>query len=221
MYFVLTFKITPYSDADIASLSALTINEIYSLLQSQTSTAILTYILSSILNLNNPSTDKLFLSNNLMDLAIYPQVFVLLKDGQYMNHIYAWTINNMNNDESVTNITKISDLYLEVVPILLNSVRKWINEVNEVNEVNHINQEEDVNNLIRVLNPPLTMVSLLRHSGFICARSLRNNNLLSWLFDNHSIGNINFIEGSLSREYDYLSPINNMCMSPEFIYKSV
>lgn len=167
--------------------------------------------------------DALF-SQNLNALAIYPNAFVLVVDGTYSGHIYAWTINNPSGSGKVTNVIGIrTSMYqlltdicklrqFGVAPIFFDAIRRWV--LITTNHEPHY---------IRVLQPIGPMPSILTKCGFISIKGMRNQDGMNWLFDNSSLGNIPMVRMLIFREYDYIINItkNFNCNVPAYSYHEI
>lgn len=190
MDLIVTFQITPYSDTIASYINSLSPTEIYSIFNTPNVTPdILTAALIAIYKLRNSLglQDELLFTENLNDLTLFPHVFVVIQNNTYVHHVYAWSVENPNGQGSVTNIVgNVSGL-----PILINAIRKWSLQHNI--------------DIIRVLQPSSSTIPMLRRSGFVFAKIMRNEESFRWLFDNSSIGDTSLANGLLFREYDYIS----------------
>lgn len=168
--------------------------------------------------------DELLFSSNLNELTVYPNAFVLVVNGVYAGHIYAWTINNPSGVGKVTNVigirTSIYQLLIDlcklrqsgVAPIFFDAIRRWA--LLTTNGEPHY---------IRVLQPIGPMPGLLTKCGFIQTKTIRNQEGLNWLFDNSSLGDIPMVKMLIFREYDYIIDLNNVlnCNVPDYSYTEV
>lgn len=124
----------------------------------------------------------------------YPYVFVLIRDGVYVEHLYVWLVNNSNNSGSVTNILgDVKNIYT-----FLNSINMWTKTMTKDKPSSYLR-------LLRVLQPSNSMVAILHRAGFILAKTVGNEESLSWLFNNSSLGNMPLVDNLLFRKYDYIS----------------
>lgn len=185
MDLVVTFQITPYSDDTAAYINSLSSQQIYSLFSATNTAETLTAALLAITKLSNTHIDKELFSQNLNDMTLYPTAFVVVRNGKYFHHIYAWTM--FNKEMSVTNI--IGEL--SNVSFLINAVETRLDNTSPVQ-------------ILRVLQPSDQTIFVLKRIGFISAKTVRNEESLRWLFDNISIGDTPLANNLLFREHDYV-----------------
>lgn len=160
--------------------------------------------------------DDLLFSENLNDIALYPNVFVLVVNGVYAGHIYAWTIGAVTNVIGIrTSLTQIlagkCGLKQEgVAPIFLNAIQKWA-----------VDNSKNPDHYIRIIQPIGPMPKLLIGCGFVLAKTLRNQEGLGCLFDNGSLGDIAMVRPLIFREYDYIIQAADTlkCASPVYQYR--
>jgi hypothetical protein len=168
--------------------------------------------------------DNLLFSENINDLRIYPNVFVLIVNGIYAGHIYAWIIDGKGEPGTegisykITNVIGIRNSILQllvdscglrqssVAPIFFNAIHIW--------------SAEQGSNYIRVLQPIGPMPNLLIKCGFIMTKPLRNKSEFRWLFDNNSIGDTSLASMLIFREHDYIIQISDQlkCKTPDYKY---
>lgn len=220
--FVVNFQITPYSDEDSDYVNNLSKEEIYHLFASDVGSAILTVALYAIIKLEPQNISKLcsndvkllenvylqdalLFSENINDMAISPHVFVLIENGRYAGHSYAWNINTVTN---VIGMRSSADAILankcglrqnSIVSIFLNSIQEWIPLQKKVQAV-----EGNNDRYLRVLQPCKCTARLLARCGFVLAKTIRNEPGLGWLFNNGSLGDIAIVKPLIFREYDYI-----------------
>lgn len=206
MDLVVTFQITPYSDEVAAYMNSLTPIQIYSLFGAETTPEVLTAALLAVSRLRPNLNDNTFFAENLNDLKLYPTAFVVVRNGQYLHHIYTWLIVNPNGASSITNI--IGDF--TSLSFLINAVETWTKANSTASA-----------QILRVLQPSDQTISLLRRCGFILAKTIRNEDTFRWLFDNSSTGDTPLARSLLFREYDYVAQIDTLCPSPEYVYKPI
>jgi hypothetical protein len=169
--------------------------------------------------------DQLLFQDNINEMIIYPNVFVMIIDHMYAGHVYAWTV------ERVTNIIGIRSSIHQLMinncglkqsnigPIFLNAIHAWA--------VSNINDEhKDVNlrdHYLRVIQPSGRLPEILEQCGFISTKKIRNNRETAWLFDNGTIGSTSLINGLLFRERDYIIGISSplRCLPPSYEYIQV
>ena len=131
-----------------------------------------------------------------IDVVNNPQVFILIKNGKYTAHVYAWSV---TMDISVTNVIGIRSSLLELMnnvcnkkisgigTILINSIYNWTRDLT------------DTDNYIRVIHPIGPMPTILERYGFI---KVGDNNI-PWI-DNY-LGNTLLLEkGKGLRQSDYI-----------------
>lgn len=214
-----TFQITPYSD-DVASyINSLTLEQIYAIFGLKRITAdVLTAALLAVykLNPNSPMSnrDELLFTSNLNNLAIYPQVFVLVQNGVYIQHLYAWTIKNRTDKRSITNIVGnlAGNLTGNLAPEFMIAVKQWINSFRtNVNAKTKAGEKAKEKAIIRVLQPTQAVASIIKRCGFYQARSLRDDEQSRWLFESGSIGDTPLAKDLLFREYDYVASVEAIC----------
>ena len=212
-----TFQITPYSD-DVASyINSLTLEQIYAIFGLKRITAdVLTAALLAVykLNPNSPMSnrDELLFTSNLNNLAIYPQVFVLVQNGVYIQHLYAWTIKNRTDKRSITNI--VGNLTGNLAPEFMIAIKQWINSFRgNISNSIRTNTKDKVSEkgIIRVLQPTQAVANIIKRCGFYQARSLRDDEQSRWLFESGSIGDTPLAKDLLFREYDYVAPVEAIC----------
>jgi hypothetical protein len=121
---IINFQITPYSDDVANKVNSLNRDQVYSIFSNSNSPDILTAGLSAICKLEriNLSTalldpkiitslsliyqyDELLFSDNLNDLGLYPNVFVLLINNIYSGHCYTWIQNYNSSDNLKSRVT--------------------------------------------------------------------------------------------------------------------
>lgn len=262
---VVTFQITPYSDAIATYINSLPEEQIYTLFRENVGADVLTAALygiyklessarSTILTMDNISgsypnsyqnidrkilnslsevylRDELLFSQNLNELTLYPNAFVLVINGIYSGHIYAWTVENTDGPGRVTNVigmrSSILELLLDprglqhssITTIFLNAIRTWA--VNQ--DIRLVQAANGLPHYIRVLQPIGLLPGLLTKCGFVMTKILRNQDGMNWLFDNGSMGDIALVRQLLFREYDYIAFIDTplQCSGPTYAYREI
>lgn len=169
--------------------------------------------------------DQLLFGENINELVLYPNVFVMIIDRMYAGHVYAWTANR------VTNVIGIrSSLYQllsqncglkqpNIGPIFLNAIHAWA-----VANINNVDKDLDKReHYLRVIQPSGRLPEILERCGFISTKKIRNNRDLGWLFDNSTIGSTNLINGLLFRERDYIVgvAVPLLCIPPSYEYTQI
>lgn len=154
--------------------------------------------------------DSLLFGSNLNSLRIYPHVFVLINNGLYAGHIYAWTTN------AITNIIGIRSSLLQILgahcglkqggiaTIFLSAIREFA-----------LSSKSQV---LRVIQPIGPMPDMLKRCGFVLARTVRNTPGFETLFDGSGIDDMPMTNMLIFREYDYImSTANNLqCYPPNY-----
>ena len=228
---VINFQITPYSDLVAERINSLSQDMIYRLFNNSSSSDVLTAALYAIYKFesNNSSNnrsiqttcsenayfrDSLLFDQNINELGIYPNVFVVVVDGIYFGHVYAWIVNKPDNTSQVTNVCGMRSrsnicepIDNSIILIFLDAIHKWINPGEQ--------------NYIRILQPIGATRKLLMRCGFIMAKSIRNDDDMGWLFDNGSIGNTTLGSELIFREYDYIIARKLSCTTPSYQYSYI
>lgn len=152
--------------------------------------------------------DQLLFQNNINELALYPNVFVLTVNGMYAGHIYAWNVDM--GTYRVTNVIGIRSSLIQILidkcglrqrgitATFINAIRSWADENNSGKDY-----------YMRVIQPVGSVPNILKSLGFSLAKTLINMENTKWLFDNLSLGNIPLIQGLVFREYDYIIKVND------------
>lgn len=166
--------------------------------------------------------DQLLFQDNINEMIIYPNVFVMIVDQMYAGHVYAWTV------DRVTNVIGIrSSIYQllgnncglkqpKIAPIFLNAIYTWA-----VANINDTNKDTNLrNHYLRIIQPGGRLPEILEGCGFISMKTIRNDRDTAWLFDNSVIGNTSLINGLLFRERDYIIGISAplQCPPPSYEY---
>ena len=168
--------------------------------------------------------DNILFSDNFNNLRIYPNVFILIIDGIYAGHIYAWTVNNPSGIGKVINIvgirTSIYQLLIDICglrqrgvsSIFFDAIRRWT-----------LSNIIDEPSYIRVLQPIEQMPALLTKCGFVQAKNVRSQQGMDWMFNNSSLGDIPMVRMLILREFDYIIPLTNSfnCTVPTYSYKEL
>lgn len=190
---VTIFQVAPFQENTLQRIRALPLNQLYSLFEGKENDDILTAALYVIYeNKKDKSSYDTLLFNR--TLNTYPYVFLLLRDGIYVEHLYVWLVNNSNNSGSVTNIIgNVTNLYP-----FLNSIYLWTRTMTAEKPAYYLR-------LLRVLQPSQASVATLHRAGFILAKTVGGQEPLQWLFNNSSIGDTPLVENLLFRKYDYIA----------------
>ncbi len=160
--------------------------------------------------------DQILFSENLYDINLHPNVFVLVIDGVYSGHVYAWKTMDVTNVIGIR--TSIYQLLIDkcklrtsgVAAIFMDAIHKWA-------------KQHPYTEYIRVLQPIGQMPHILSKCGFTNANKIINREGLDWMYDNKSIGPIPFARPLLFRDDDY---INNtidglLCFPPKYKYRII
>jgi len=167
--------------------------------------------------------DDYLFSRNIDDLDVYPNVFLLIIDGIYSGHIYAWTINDPTKNYSVTNIIGIRSSVHQIMlnkcnlkqqgiaTIFLSAIHTW--SASTANSTHYL----------RVLQPIGPMPKFLQSCGFVLSKTLYNQENTRWLFDNGSLGHTLLVKGLFFRDHDYIMNIVDplKCRYPPYLYKQI
>lgn len=205
---IITFQITPYSNESLDYINSLSNNEIYLSFSNHDLTSdILTaalYFITKIEPTNIYDRDSSIFNDNLNNLELYPNVFVLIENGKYIGHTYVWITNKENHGmirkglsiDKVVNIigmrvTKTKSLNINIVSTFLNGIKEWSQEAY----------------YIRYIQPDSKLIKLLKQYGFYLIKNLNNQGISTWLFSNSSIGNTSLADEFIFREYDYITTI--------------
>jgi len=178
--------------------------------------------------------DNLLFSDNINELGVYPNVLVLVINGLYAGHVYAWNISSKGEHGTEGNIyqvinvigirTSLFQLLIDqcelrqksITSIFFDAIHKWAISKGS--------------NYIRALQPIGPLPNLLTRCGFIMTKSLRNDEKYKWLFDNNSIGDTSLGRMLVFREYDYIINVSDsaredkgelQCKAPYYNYKQI
>lgn len=190
--------------------------------------------------------DRFLFDANINELSQYPHVFVLVVNGIYSGHVYAWTIEVENS--RVTNVIGIRSSILQllgavcdvrqrgVAPMFFSSIHRWAAEggslilgvnswrVSQLRESSAtLEIDNPIDHYIRVLQPIGPMPDILKNCGFVMVKPFRNNERVKWLLDNATIGSIPLTTGLIFRDYDYIIKISDalLCSHPQYLYKQI
>lgn len=166
--------------------------------------------------------DQLLFQDNINELIIYPNVFVMIVDQMYAGHVYAWTVDRVTN---IIGIRSSLDQLLsthcgmkqpKMTSIFLNAIYTWA-----VARIDNTNKDTDLrDHYLRVIQPGGRLPEILEQCGFVKMNTVRNYRETAWLFDNSVIGNTSLIHGLLFRENDYIIGISAplQCIPPSYEY---
>jgi len=225
---IVNFQITPYNDDIAAYVNNLNSDQIYKFFDRDISTFtsdLLTAVLLAIYKLkssvpyNNiscigiqdtyPPDDVLF-SQNINELEQYPNVFVLVENGIYEGHVYAWTVDMEN-----VNITNIIGAYFRdnicqlkdrtYISVFLNSIETWTKNRDVEKKSIYVAGTFNIKRYyIRIIQPNSTIRNTLSDCGLYIAKGFRNQENMNWILDNTSLGKTPLADNLILREYDYI-----------------
>lgn len=171
--------------------------------------------------------DTLLFGNSLNQLTFFPNVFLMVIDGIYAGHVYAWT------RQRVTNIVGMrSSLHQllkgrcglktpQLTSVFLNAIDQWTSSRIDDSD-RDLNQRD---HYLRYLQPSGKLISILNRCGFRLALSSRRDydRDWAWFFDEQTLGLTPLTAGLLFREYDYFIPLNapRTCAPGVFAYHEV
>lgn len=179
-----------------------------------------------------PSKDKSFFDVYLRDWDMFnnytlrnkiiPNVFILLINGIYSGHIYAWKVPISYINAEVTNVIGIRASIMQILlnkcnkkqpniaRIFLSAIRDWSLSRAAPNTIQYM----------RIIHPIGPMPRILKDCGFARVGELPEKIL--WLYDNDTFGGIIIPRNSL-RDYDYIGEITRplICEAPEYIYEEI
>lgn len=171
--------------------------------------------------------DKLLFDENINELGIYPNVFVLIINGVYSGHAYSWTIKNPEGPGYITNIVGIRSSvnyllankckieYNGIINIFLNAIQILALRENKIlleakkEKIRDFVVDDEQNHYLRILQPIKSITNILTKYGFVIGKSFRNQEQMDWLFNNSSIGDTTLANQLIFRDYDYVMPITN------------
>ncbi|CAH6418436.1 Hypothetical protein HVR_LOCUS151 [uncultured virus] len=166
--------------------------------------------------------DQLIFQKNINELAQYPNVFVLVVNGLYSGHIYAWNVTA--GSSQVTNVIGIRSSLLQlfadqcglrqrgVAPIFMNAIKEWATITNKSKTA-----------YVRIIQPISPMPDILKGCGFTMMKPMKYIDDTKWLFDDLSLGNIPLTQGLIFRDYDYIIKITDSfnCPAPKYEYSEI
>ena len=135
--------------------------------------------------------------------------FILLHNGVYAGHIYAWIQVDPNYNYGVTNIIGIRSSFIELASrrcgskinnignLFMNAIFEWTVNFN----VNVIYK------FLRVLHPIGTMPIILEKYGFVSSRKLDENNFP--IMGNNIINAINWMQSNESYDFKYFDDVGS------------
>lgn len=219
---ILNFQIKPYSDQVLNTIQSLPSTDIYQIFSNLEATDdILTAALSRIHELESKLPDNksgiyfrdiLLFSENINNLTISPNVFVLILDGRYHAHIYTWNLDRQFASPNVTDrVTNIVGLYMTklykmssykiIIELFINAIYNWCKTMQITGR-----------HYIRYLQPSDTIIKVIDKCGFQMGKVHRNKERTLWLYDNGSLGDTILVKGLLFREYDYIFLLEDQLM---------